>query len=177
MQVRETRKGGDAQKGIKDNMVLAFTNVIDRLDAVYAARSSRIEGLIAVKMVEVSASAHSREQLLQDIEREVAILRTCRHANALALLGFCLDAAAPCLVSPLCRGGNLDDRLFDTPAGRQRLEMLGFTHGLSPLLIDETFERIQEINAQGIGVLMVEQNVRFGLRMASSGIVKRSEPS
>ena len=40
MQVRETRKGGDAQKGIKDNMVLAFSNVIDRLDAVYAARSS-----------------------------------------------------------------------------------------------------------------------------------------
>ena len=40
MQVRETRKGGDAQKGIKDNMLLAFNNIMPRLDAVYAARAA-----------------------------------------------------------------------------------------------------------------------------------------
>ena len=53
--------------------------------------------------------------------------RECAHANALPLLGFCFDAPL-CLVSPLCRGGNLEDRLFDTPAARARLGMLGFTH-------------------------------------------------
>ena len=40
MQVRETRKGGDLQKGIKDNMLLAFSNLMPRLDAVYASRSA-----------------------------------------------------------------------------------------------------------------------------------------
>ena len=38
MQVRETRKGGDMQKGIKDNMLLAFNNFMPRLDAVYVSR-------------------------------------------------------------------------------------------------------------------------------------------
>ena len=37
MQVRETRKGGDAQKRIQDNMLLAFSNLMPRFDTVYAA--------------------------------------------------------------------------------------------------------------------------------------------
>ena len=40
MQVRETRKGTDALKGIKDNMLLALTNLMDRLDVVYAASAA-----------------------------------------------------------------------------------------------------------------------------------------
>ncbi|QEA40735.1 ABC transporter ATP-binding protein [Pistricoccus aurantiacus] len=45
------------------------------------------------------------------------------------------------------------------------------TAGLSPKLIDETFERIQDINAEGIGVLMVEQNAKQALAIASRGYV------
>ena len=39
-QVREMRRGGDAQKGIKQNMLLAFDNVMLRLNAVYAGKAA-----------------------------------------------------------------------------------------------------------------------------------------
>jgi len=45
------------------------------------------------------------------------------------------------------------------------------TAGLSPLLIDDTFARIREIAALGIGVLMVEQNAKQALGIASRGYV------
>jgi interleukin-1 receptor-associated kinase 1 len=41
MQVREMRKGSDAHKGIKDNVLLAFSSVMCRLDAIYAARAAK----------------------------------------------------------------------------------------------------------------------------------------
>jgi interleukin-1 receptor-associated kinase 1 len=41
MQVREMRKGSDAHKGIKDNMLLAFSSVMSRLDAIYATRVAK----------------------------------------------------------------------------------------------------------------------------------------
>ena len=43
--------------------------------------------------------------------------------------------------------------------------------GLGPLLVDAIFEKIAEINAQGITVLMVEQNARRALAMSYRGYV------
>ena len=40
LQVRGMRTGGDAQKRIQDNMLLAFSNVMPRLDAVYTASAA-----------------------------------------------------------------------------------------------------------------------------------------
>ncbi len=43
--------------------------------------------------------------------------------------------------------------------------------GLSPLLVDTIFEKIGEINAQGVTILMVEQNARRALAMSHRGYV------
>ncbi len=45
------------------------------------------------------------------------------------------------------------------------------TAGLSPLFIDQTMERICDINKLGIGILMVEQNARQALMIAHRGYV------
>ena len=57
---------------------------------------------------------------------EVQLLRECRHPNVLPLLCFCGDTRAPCMVTPLMRGGSLDDRLLPSPGASQRLLRLGF---------------------------------------------------
>jgi branched-chain amino acid transport system ATP-binding protein len=43
--------------------------------------------------------------------------------------------------------------------------------GLSPLFIDLIFERIQEINKLGVGILMVEQNAKQALSFSDRGYI------
>ena len=45
------------------------------------------------------------------------------------------------------------------------------TMGLSPLYVDRVLELIQEINAQGITIFMVEQNANLALQIAHRGYV------
>ncbi len=48
------------------------------------------------------------------------------------------------------------------------------TAGLSPKVMGEIFERILAVNAAGVGVLMVEQNAKQALAIASKGFVLAS---
>lgn len=43
--------------------------------------------------------------------------------------------------------------------------------GLSPLLVSEVFRLIREINSEGVTVLLVEQNAKIALTLASRGYV------
>jgi len=45
------------------------------------------------------------------------------------------------------------------------------TAGVSPIVMDELFERIVEIKKEGIAILMVEQNARQALEIADTGFV------
>jgi branched-chain amino acid transport system ATP-binding protein len=55
---------------------------------------------------------------------------------------------------------------------RPRLLMLDEPSlGLSPLLVDQVFDIIQRINAEGISILLVEQNAHVALRTSSHGYI------
>lgn len=56
--------------------------------------------------------------------------------------------------------------------GSPRLLMLDEpSAGLAPNVVDEIFERIRQINASGLAILLVEQNARRALAMADRGYV------
>jgi len=46
--------------------------------------------------------------------------------------------------------------------------------GLSPVLVDQVFETIRAINAQGVTILLVEQNALMALGIADYGYVMES---
>jgi branched-chain amino acid transport system ATP-binding protein len=58
---------------------------------------------------------------------------------------------------------------------RPRLLMLDEpSMGLAPLMVKKIFETIQEVASQGMSILLVEQNARLALQVASRGYVMES---
>ena len=53
----------------------------------------------------------------------------------------------------------------------ERLMMDEPTAGVSPIVMDELFDRIIEVARTGISILMVEQNARQALAIADKGYV------
>ena len=71
------------------------------------------------------------------------MLQECHHPHLLPLLGYCLDAASPCLVFPLMRGGSLADRLHPERASASLLR-LGMEEPPPPLGYRETLRVLRQ---------------------------------
>ena len=71
--------------------------------------------------------------LLATFKVEVKLLIECDHPHVLPLLGYCLSEQAPCLISPLMRGGSLGLRLKPADANPSQLKLLGLVPPLRPL--------------------------------------------
>ncbi|EOD32945.1 hypothetical protein EMIHUDRAFT_230091 [Emiliania huxleyi CCMP1516] len=103
--------------------------------------------LVAVKkMHEVHSSSE-----LQALEREITILRQCRHPHLLPLLGHCLDLAAPCLVFPLMTGGSLESRLRLAADDCAQLRRLGLFADREPKPL--TWRQRLRIVREAVGAL------------------------
>ena len=74
---------------------------------------------LAIKKLDPESMQGQKEFL-----QEVQLLGACRHENLTPLLGFAADTGGVCLVTPLMKGGSLEDRLILDGAALQRLRKL-----------------------------------------------------
>ena len=80
-------------------------------------------GAYAVKRLHCDPSRW--QHVLSGLQSEIELLARCAHPNLLPVLAYSVDPLAPCLVYPLARGGNFEDRLLRSPHGCGRLALLG----------------------------------------------------
>ena len=76
--------------------------------------------------------------------------------------------------SSICMSGGEQQMLAIGRAlmGKPKLLMLDEpSMGLAPIVIDELFEKIVEINRSGVPILMVEQNARLALKVSDRAYI------
>ena len=146
-------KGQDITKTPADQIV--------RLGISQVPEGRKIFAPLTVKEnLEMGAFTRSDKQGIQEsMERVFASFP--RMKERLSQLGGTLSGGEQQMLA-IGRGlmGNPELLLFDEPS-----------MGLAPVLVEEIFRIIQEINAQGTSILLVEQNAHMALSLASRAYV------
>jgi branched-chain amino acid transport system ATP-binding protein len=149
----EARLGGQRLTGLKPHQVLARgLAFVPQTDNVFASLSIRENLLIAAAVL----PAAERDAAIRRVEERFPDLTVEPRRTAGSLSGGqrqMLACARALMVSPSVL-------VMDEPSA-----------GLSPRLASEVFQMLAAINAGGITVVLVEQNVRAALRFVGRGVV------
>jgi len=119
-------------------------------------------------LLAVQAHSPTRFAMLRPVYRYPGLLDRARATLTSLALEHLVDA----MVRNLSHGEQRQLEIALALAGTPRVLLLDEpTAGLSPRAMDEIFACIRAINAQGVGILMVEQNARQALGLAHRGYV------
>jgi len=102
---------------------------------------------------------HDRTQIEEDLERMLNLFPRLRERYH--QLGSTLSGGEQQMLA-------MARALMSRP---QLLLMDEPSMGLAPLLVEQNFELIQQVNAQGVAIFMVEQNANMALSIADRGYV------
>ncbi|KAG9046559.1 hypothetical protein FS837_004181 [Tulasnella sp. UAMH 9824] len=97
--------------------------------------------VVAVKALRVANIEDGEGRIWKRLAREIYVWASLDHPNVLELLGFATEDGRPCLISPWCDNGTLQECLQKFPdANRRRLvreiaEGLGYLHVQTPPII------------------------------------------
>ncbi|KAG9046558.1 hypothetical protein FS837_004180, partial [Tulasnella sp. UAMH 9824] len=97
--------------------------------------------VVAVKALRVTYMEGGESRIWKRLAREIYIWATLDHPNILNLLGFAFEDGKPCLISPWCENGTLQEYLQKFPdANRRRLvrevaEGLRYLHAQMPQIV------------------------------------------
>jgi branched-chain amino acid transport system ATP-binding protein len=110
--------------------------------------------------LEMGAYAQSdRESIRQSTERVFTLFPRLKERRS-QVAGTLSGGEQQMLATGRALMGNLKVLLMDEPS-----------MGLAPVLVDNIFETIQELNRSGTTILLVEQNARMALQVAGRGYV------
>ncbi|KAG9048475.1 hypothetical protein FS837_012784 [Tulasnella sp. UAMH 9824] len=106
--------------------------------------------VVAVKTLRVANTEGDEDRIWKRLAREIYVWAGLDHPNVLVLLGFAIDYGKPCLISPWCDNGTLQEYLHKFPdADRRRLvrdiaDGLRYLHLQTPPIIHGDLKMISD---------------------------------
>ncbi|KAG9048472.1 hypothetical protein FS837_012781 [Tulasnella sp. UAMH 9824] len=133
---------GQLEERTKPKFIRSFSDV---------SQAKLGDRVVAVKALRVANIEDGEGRIWKRLAREIYVWAALDHPNVLELLGFATEDGRPCLISPWCDNGTLQDCLQKFPdANRRRLvreiaEGLGYLHMQTPPIIHGDLKTVNQV--------------------------------
>ncbi|KAG8895995.1 hypothetical protein FRC01_012083, partial [Tulasnella sp. 417] len=113
-------------------------------DILQAKLGNRAVAVKALRVVNMDGPDEIR--MMKRLAREIYVWAELDHPQVLELLGFAFDNRTPCLISPWCENGTLQEYLQKNPGANRRLlvrqiaEGLKYLHSQTPPIVHGDFK-------------------------------------